>query len=113
MQLKNYLIFFLFFCYSPHINAEFQIKLPCSSDRELESNSGKKHKFYASMLAFNSEPPRCLKSNPIIDNTHSMEAELFNDEITNDMIVNIHLTNNGKNIFSEFTSNNVVCQYLY
>lgn len=87
-------------------SADFQIKELCESDSEITSHTGKKHKFYAAMLAFNNEPPRCLRSNPIIDNTTTLEAELSNHEQTNDIIVNILLTESGKKLFSKYTTEN-------
>ena len=86
--------------------AEFSIKIPCDSDLEITNNTGKKHKFYASMLAFNSEPPRCLKKKQIIALEMVEEAEITNDQRTNDVIVHILLTDAGKEILADYTTEN-------
>ncbi len=106
MQHIKHLIFLTLITFSTFSSAEFQIKQLCESDSEIEANTGRKHKFYAAMLAFNNEPPRCLRNNPVVDNATTLEAELSNNAQTNDIIVTIVLTEEGKKLFSDYTNQN-------
>ena len=106
-QIPIFIVASLLILFCPLLKAEFQIQKPCMNDTELDKETGTLHKFYASMLAFNSQPPRCLHNTPIIENTDVEAINLSNDPVTNDVIVDIILNDTGKTKFAQHTSEHI------
>lgn len=86
------------------VSADFAIKKPCGSDAAITENLGKVYKFYASMLAFNNEKPRCLLDESILSLQHVNEAIISNHPQTNDVIVELQLSEQGKELFAEYST---------
>ncbi len=100
---KIIISFLLFSLFPAYCLANFEIREPCASDADIENNRGVKLKFYASLLAYNSEKPRCILTKPVIASYQVEEAITHNDPRTNDIIVDIILTESGKKKFSDYS----------
>ncbi len=104
-NIKNISILVIYLL-STMAHAEFDIRETCEDDTEITDGKGRKHKFYAGMLAYNSEQPRCLKNNPVLTLQHINEAIIHNYPETNDIIVEILLTDEGSVVFSDYSGKN-------
>ena len=101
--LRVNLLFFLM-ALSQFSYADFAIREPCQDDSASESKQGEKLKFYASLLAYNSEKPRCILYSEIISGKQVENVNLHNDPNTNDVIVDILLTKDAAQNFSDYSS---------
>lgn len=106
--MLNRIILFFIISFSPlYSYADFEIRQPCTSDADVENKKGVKLKFYASLLAYNSEKPRCILIEPIIASYQVEEAATHNDPVSNDIIIDILLTREGKEQIAKFTGENI------
>lgn len=87
--------------------ADFEVKIPCDTDQSIEQNLGKKIRFYSSLQAFSNDKPRCILHEAIINAEEVERAELENDPITNDMIVNIVFSDSAREKFHHYTKEHI------
>ncbi|MDX1519937.1 MAG: hypothetical protein R3318_07410, partial [Gammaproteobacteria bacterium] len=52
------------------------------------------------------DPPLCVYTDPLVADYHVAEAFKFNDPVSNNIVVDIILTDEGREIFSGYTREN-------